>query len=268
MQPFDRARVMCIGRSDCIGGAGIQSDIKAVMAMGAFGTSVITTVNADDTNTNFDIVEMPPTIIVRQIERIVREVGVDGIKIGRLLSEEQIDIIANILERDVNPVPMVIAPILMSPTGAPRLSVRAIAALKRRLLHVATLLCVSREEAEVLTGMEINDPEEMTHAATMLVTLGCQAVLINGGAFGREKFVDILATADDVITYTDMPGSVIATYGVKTVLAAAIATGLSQGMDITEAVVRGRNFVLRAAENGITFVEGPPIQGPIATADA
>lgn len=267
MQPFDRARVMCIGRSDCIGGAGIQSDIKSVMAMGGFGTSVITTVNADDTNTSFDIVEMPPTIIVRQIERIVREIGVDGIKIGRLLSEEQIDIIANILERDVDPVPMVIAPILMAPSGAPRLSVRSIAALKRRLLHVATLLCISREEAEVLTGMEIADPEQMSHAASMLVTLGCQAVLINGGSFGRDSFLDILATADEIKTYTDMPGNVINTYGVKTVLAAAVATSLAQGMNIVPAVERGRAFVLKAANHGITFIEAPPRPVALVPAD-
>ena len=72
-------RVLNIGLSDCLGRAGLQGDVRAVTAMGGRAATVVTVVTADDTNMAFDWVEMSPTIIVRQFERVLLVEGVDCI---------------------------------------------------------------------------------------------------------------------------------------------------------------------------------------------
>lgn len=235
-------RVMCIGRSDCLGRAGVQGDAQTVSQLGGLPATVITMVCADDSTNAYDWVEMPPTIIVRQLERILRDLGVDCVKIGQLHSQETIDIITNTLERLTRDLPMVVSPVLVSADGQPRHSVRSMAALKRKLLVHTTVLAVSSREAELLTGMEIRDPDAMMNAAAMLLTLGARSVFVHGGMFGSDSTTDILVTEDDIHTYTAHL-SHESVFGAKTALSAAIATGIAQGRTIQAAVELARDHL-------------------------
>lgn len=236
-------RVLNIGLSDCLGRAGLQGDVRAVTAMGGRAATVVTVVTADDTNMAFDWVEMSPTIIVRQFERVLLVEGVDCIKIGQLHSEEQIELIANLIARRAPSVPIVISPVVADVDGAPRLSVRAAAALKRSLMVMSELLCVSVREAEVLTGMTIRDEDAMMEAAAMMLTLGLSGVFLHGGHFGRDHATDILATEDDIITYDDAPAGGHLIYGAKTALSAAAAAGIAKGLSLETAVAGARNYM-------------------------
>jgi len=242
MEQQPHGRVMCIGRSDSLGGGGVQGDVKAITALGGYGTTVVTNVTAGDGVETFDNVELTPTIIVRQMETIITDIGVDCIKMGQLASAEQIDIIANTMERLTPTAPLVLAPVLLKPDGTSRMTTRALAALKRRLIFCAQAISVTVPEAELLTGMEINDVDAMMHAAFMLLTFGCKAVLVHGAQFGPEGLTDILATEDDVVILDDAPSQADKFYGAKTALAAAIATGMAQGMETIPAIHRARAY--------------------------
>ncbi|MEM6491387.1 MAG: bifunctional hydroxymethylpyrimidine kinase/phosphomethylpyrimidine kinase, partial [Pseudomonadota bacterium] len=246
-------RVLSIGLSDCLGRAGLQGDVRAVTATGGRASTVVTVVTADDTNMAFDWVEMSPTIIVRQFERILAVEGVDCIKIGQLHSEEQIELIANLIARRAPSTPIVISPVVAAVDGAPRLSVRAAAALKRSLMVMSELLCVSVREAEVLTGMTVRDEDAMMEAAAMMLTLGLNGVFLHGGSFGRDHATDILATEDDIIRYDDGPPGGHLVYGAKTALAAAAAGGVAKGMTLQDAVAGARAYLKQALPTLRTF---------------
>lgn len=252
-----RGRVLAIGLSDCLGRAGLQGDVRAITAMGGRASTVVTVVTADDTSMAFDWVEMSPTIIVRQFERILLVEGADCIKIGQLHSEEQIDLVANLILRRAQGLPVVMAPVVASIDGAPRLSVRAASALKRALLVMAELLCVSVREAEVLTGMTVRDEDAMMEAAAMMLTLGARNVIVHGGAFGRDVATDILATQDDILRYDDGPAGAHMVYGAKTALAGAAAAGLAKGLAI-EAAVAGAREYLKFALPALKRFDGDP----------
>lgn len=252
-----KGRVLAIGLSDCLGRAGLQGDVRAVTAMGGRAATVVTVVTADDTSMAFDWVELSPTIIVRQFERILLVEGADCIKIGQLHSEEQIDLIANLIRRRADTTPVVISPVVASIDGAPRLSVRAASALKRELLVMAELICVSVREAEVLTGMTVRDEDAMMEAAAMMLTFGANNVLVHGGAFGREAATDILATQDDVLRFEDSPAGAHMVYGAKTALASAAAAGLARGRPIDLAVAGAREY-LKGVLPALTLFDGDP----------
>lgn len=251
LQP--QGRVMCVGRSDSLGGGGIQGDIKAITALGGYATAVVTNVTAGDGVETFDNVELTPTIIVRQMETIITEIGVDCIKMGQLASGEQIDIIANTMERLMPDVPLVLAPVLLKPNGQSRMTTRALATLKRRLIFCAQAISVTVTEAELLTGMEIRDQDAMMHAAFMLLTFGCKAVLVHGAQFGPEGLTDMMATEDDVVILDDAPSQADNFYGAKTALAAAIATSMAQGMDTETGIHRARAYTHKGMKECLRF---------------
>lgn len=252
-----KGRVLTIGLSDCLGRAGLQGDVRAVTAMGGRAATVVTVVTADDTSMAFDWVELSPTIIVRQFERILLMEGTDCIKIGQLHSEEQIDLIANLIHRRAATTPVVISPVVAAIDGAPRLSVRAASALKRALLVMAELLCVSVREAEVLTGMTIRDEDAMMEAAEMMLTLGANNVLVHGGTFGRATATDILATQDGVTRFEDSPAGAHMVYGAKTALSSAVAAGIAQGRPVVAAVAEARAY-LKDVLPALTLFDGDP----------
>ena len=92
--------VMTIAGSDSGGGAGIQADLKTFAALGVYGTSVITSITAQNTVSVTDLFNMPKSIISSQIDAIMTDIGSDVVKTGMLANTEIIEIVsgANALE--------------------------------------------------------------------------------------------------------------------------------------------------------------------------
>lgn len=254
-------QIMCIGRSDCLGQTGIQTDIKTIMALGNYASTVVTAVYAGSVDTPYDVNECSTTLIVRQIEEIITQIRPDCVKIGRLYSSEQVNIIEKTLTRLIPEVKIVMAPILIGPEGTQYLSVRAMSALKRDLAVRTELLVLSHKEAEIISGAEINEYDDLEHVAMMLLSIGCQAVLIAGVQLSLQEMdqdlemVDILATMDGIEKFKDIPNPLINHPGAKTTLASACASYMADGYCVSDAVVKGRNFMMEALEDHVHIPE-------------
>ena len=61
-------RALTIATSDSGGGAGIQADLKAFAAAGAFGMSVLVALTAQNTTAVTAIHELPPEFVLAQLE--------------------------------------------------------------------------------------------------------------------------------------------------------------------------------------------------------
>ena len=58
-------KVLTIAGSDCSGGAGIQADLKTMMAHKVYGMSVITALTAQNTMGVSDIMDVTPEFLPR-----------------------------------------------------------------------------------------------------------------------------------------------------------------------------------------------------------
>ena len=76
------ARVLTIAGSDSGGGAGIQADLKTMLAHGVHGMTVLTAVTAQNSVGVQGIWPLPPDAIRAQFHSVVDDIGVDAIKIG------------------------------------------------------------------------------------------------------------------------------------------------------------------------------------------
>ena len=93
---------MTIAGSDSSAGAGIQADIKTFSALGVYGTTIITTLTAQNTRTISDILVVPSKFFKNQIVTTLEDIKPDVIKIGVLYSKSIINIVKNILKNFKN----------------------------------------------------------------------------------------------------------------------------------------------------------------------
>ena len=250
-----RGRVLVIAGSDSGGGAGIQADIKAMMAMGAYAATAVTAVTAQNTLGVHAVHELPPAMVRAQIEAVLDDIGADAIKIGMLGSPAIVEMVALCLAG--RGVPIVLDPVMIAKGGHSLLAVEAMDALRRRLLPLATVLTPNLPETAALLGRPIDDPAV---AAKMLLRTGARAALVKGGHGDGPVVTDVLADATGLRRFSRKRIETRNTHGTGCTLASAIAAGLAQGMALDDAVTRARDYVQEAIRTAPGFGGG---HGPI-----
>jgi hydroxymethylpyrimidine/phosphomethylpyrimidine kinase len=255
-----KGRVLIVAGSDSSGGAGIQADIKTVTALDGYAATAVTALTVQNTEGVFEVETVAPAFIARQMEVVLDDIGADAVKTGMLHSTAVIETVADVLRRKAQGVMLVVDPVMVAKGGQALLVPDAVAALKRDLIILATVITPNIPEAERLSGIEIRTLDDMKHAATALLTLGSGAVLLKGGHLDEPEVHDLLATEDGMDVFTSRRIDTRHTHGTGCTLASAIAAGLAQGMALRDAVGRARRYVHRAIATAPGFGRG---HGPL-----
>jgi hydroxymethylpyrimidine/phosphomethylpyrimidine kinase len=239
-------RVLVIAGSDSGGGAGIQADIKTVMALGCFAMTALTALTAQNTRGVAAVMPVPPAFLRAQIDAVMTDIGADAIKTGMLPDIASIETVADVIAGLAPRLPFVMDPVMVATSGDRLQTGEALHALKTRLIPLATVLTPNIPEAELLLGASITDEADQRHAAEALLALGVGAVLVKGGHLAGETVTDILATRAGLVAMTSERIASTSTHGTGCTLASAIAAGLAQAMPLPDAVRRARAYVAAA----------------------
>ncbi|MGA9796718.1 MAG: bifunctional hydroxymethylpyrimidine kinase/phosphomethylpyrimidine kinase [Rhizomicrobium sp.] len=252
-------RLLIVAGSDSSGGAGIQADIKTACAFGVYAMTAVTTVTVQDTRSVRAIHAVPPALIAEQIRATLADIGADAIKIGMLGSAAAVNAVADALKTSARKIPIVLDPVLASTGGKAFLDARAIAALKARLLPLATLVTPNIPEAKLLAKMRQHSRKDAEAAARALMAQGAQAALIKGGHSTRATIDDVMVWKGGVEVYAFPRIKTRHTHGTGCTLSTAIACGLAQGLSLPLAVGRAREYVQAAIETapGLGKGHGP-----------
>ena len=244
--------VLTIAGSDSGGGAGIQADLKTIEASGAFGTSAITSVTAQNTTGVQGSHLLPTDDIAAQIRAVREDFDVAAVKTGMLATSDVVDLVADRAPALPN---LVVDPVMVATSGDRLLAAEAEDAYEA-LVAEAALVTPNADEATVLTGRDIEDPDDAATAGRELVAMGADAALVKGGHVPGDAVVDVLVTDDVVRTYRHDRVDTAATHGSGCTLSSAIATRLAHGDELTEAVAAGIDLLARAVRYNLDVGEG------------
>ncbi|NBG88617.1 bifunctional hydroxymethylpyrimidine kinase/phosphomethylpyrimidine kinase [Isachenkonia alkalipeptolytica] len=250
--------LLTIAGSDSSGGAGIQADLKTFSAHRVFGMSVITAVTAQSTRGVFAVQDIDPGVIKKQIEAVFEDIAVHGIKIGMVSQIQTIQVIAETLKQYPYKN-LVVDPVMISKSGFDLLQPEAKAALISHLLPMATVLTPNLPEAEEITGMKVQNLEDMKKAAVKIHSLGPAFVLIKGGHLQGDA-MDILYDGSSFTTYTTKRVATKNTHGTGCTLSSAIAANLGKGESIQVAIKHAKAYITTAIEHSFSIGRGP---GPV-----
>lgn len=258
------ARVLAVGGSDPVGGAGIQADLKTITMLGGYGMSAITAVTVQDTSSVAAINPVAPETVAAQMRAVLADIGSDAVKSGMLANAGIVGAVADVLDANFE-IPYVLDPVLASTSGERLLADDAVAILKTRLIPRAALLTPNIPEAEFLTGHPIANVDDMRRAAKELLGMGAEAALITGGHLKDVELTDVLLSALGEKLFASERIETRNTRGTGCTLASAIAVGVGQGMNVEDAIARAREFVRAAIEAAPDLGSG---NGPLGHSQA
>lgn len=237
------ANVLSIAGSDPSGGAGIQADLKAISANGAYGMAALTALTAQNTQGVQGVHLVPPDFVAAQISVVAEDVRIDAVKIGMIATAK----IAQAVAKALPDVPVVLDPVMVAKGGASLLAEDAVAALRDVLVPQAMVITPNLPEAAALLGCdEAASREAMAEQAQALRALGCDAVLLKGGHLEREDSPDVLADAGGVHWFEGARVATRNTHGTGCTLSAALAAWIGRGEALPDAVAAAKAYVAKA----------------------
>lgn len=245
---------LTIAGSDSSGGAGIQADLKTMLANGVYGMSAITALTAQNTTGVKDIMEVTPTFLTKELDAVFTDIRPDAVKIGMVSSAQLIAVIADRLSF-YQADHIVADPVMVATSGARLMGDDAVEVLKERLLPLAALVTPNIPEAEVLSGCRIRSEEDMeTAARTISQAYGC-SVLLKGGHRINDANDYLYRKGQGIWLYgkrIDNPN----THGTGCTLSSAIASNLAKGMELEAAAAQAKRYLSAALEAQLDLGKG------------
>ena len=203
---------LTIAGSDSSGGAGIQADIKTMIANGVYAMSAITALTAQNTTGVTGIMEVTPEFLAEQLDDIFTDIYPDAVKIGMVSASPLIRIIAEKLKA-YKADKIVVDPVMVATSGSRLISDEAIETQKDM---VAAAGAISR-------------------------TYSC-AVLLKGGHQINDAN-DLLYREDSYKWFNGRRIDNPNTHGTGCTLSSAIASNLAKGFDLDTSVERAKAYI-------------------------
>jgi len=251
-------KVLTIAGSDCSGGAGIQADLKTMIANGVYGMSVITAMTAQNTTGVTAVVNSDPDFLRKQIDAVFEDIVPDAVKIGMVPDSALVNVIAERLGH-YGVKKLVVDPVMVATSGADLADSDSVSALKQKLIPLAAVVTPNIPEAEVLSSMKITNRSSMVAAAEKISSeCGCP-VLIKGG-HNSEDSDDLLHCGDGAVFLEGRKIDNPNTHGTGCTLSSAIACNLAKGMPLPSAVKKAKAYITGAIAAKLDIGHG---RGPL-----
>jgi hydroxymethylpyrimidine/phosphomethylpyrimidine kinase len=246
-------RVLTVAGSDSGGGAGIQADLKTMLALGVHAMSVVTAVTAQNSLGVQGAWELPVEAVRAQYRSVVDDIGVQAVKTGMLASAELVEAVAELIGG--TDAPAVVDPVGVSKHGDALLAASALHSVRSRLLPVATVATPNLNEVTQLTGVRVESEDDLGRAAAAVLEHGPTWVLIKGGHLPGDA-VDLLTDGAEEHWLRAPRHDNRHTHGTGCTLASAIASQLAKGQPVPEAVAAAKEYVTGAIAAGYALGGG------------
>ena len=255
--------VLTIAGSDSGGGAGLQQDLKVFTILGAYGSSVVTALTAQNTQGVHGVYPVESGFVRSQIEVVLDDIKPVAIKTGMLADASVVEVVADVLGRRREGTRLVVDPVMVAKGGQPLLAENAVEVLKTKLLPLANVFTPNIPEAEALLGRRIHGLEDMKRAAADLIKQAIYplsnspspCVILKGGHLPGDP-IDILASEDDLM---ELPGIRIPTrntHGTGCTFSAALTVFLAKGLCMADAAKKAKDFTEQAIRGAVSIGRG------------
>ena len=237
---------MTIAGSDPSGGAGLQADLKAFHQHGVYGTTVVTLLTVQNTQTVIAVEVIETEFVLAQLNAVLDDIPPAAAKTGALGTAAVIEAVAERLAKCTFPI--VVDPVMISKHGLALLDRDAAQVMRAKLLPLAYLVTPNSLEAAVLAEMSVEDQASMEKAAVAIAEMGPKHVLVKGGHLQNDA-TDVLYSDGQIHHFPAERVHTQNTHGSGCVFSAAITARLARGETLRTAISGAKSFVTRAILN-------------------
>ncbi len=258
-------KALTIAGFDPTGGAGVQQDLKVFQHFGVYGLSVLSAITAQNTYEVKYISAVDKKSFEEQLYTLLSDIKPDALKTGMLFSKDIVKVVAKVV-RDFELQNLVVDPVTVSSAGTPLIEEGALDIIKIELFPLAKVITPNIYEASVLSGIRIENFDDMKRAAYTLRETGVEIVVITGGHISdieveesfKAKSIDLFYDGKDFQYYKGekITGEY---HGTGCAFSAAITALLAKGLTVVLAMERAKYFVTKAIENAHILGKGMKI---------
>lgn len=254
-------KVLCIAGSECLGSSGVQADLKAISACGAFGAGALTClVNMDTTHVK-DVFPLPEELVVGSARSFLDDPKAEAIKMGMLFTKTLIEKLGAML-KDYPSIPKVVDPVMVASSGDRLIELDAVEAYKSELFPLAAITTPNFREACLLLGHEFGE-KSVEEDMACLCQWGNSAIVKSYRKDGKYMDVLCLAKENNRIRIFEKPYvDTRNVNGTGCSFSSSIAAYLAQGFGLEESVERAEKYIHAAISEGAKYVFGAGF-GPV-----
>ena len=253
--------VLTIAGSDSSGGAGIQADLKTMLANGVYGMSAITALTAQNTLGVTSIMNVTPEFLAAQLDAVFTDIFPDAVKIGMVSSADLIEVIAERLKY-YDAKNIVVDPVMVATSGSKLIDDSAIENLTSKLFPIAAVITPNIFELAILTDRSAEDLQtkiDMETSAKILFEKYHSPVLAKGGHF-KSTAIDLFCDDDGFHWFYAERVESENTHGTGCTLSSAIASYLAKGLSLKDSIHHAKNYLTGALLSGLNLGKG---NGPL-----
>ena len=238
--------LLSIGGSDPSSGAGIQSDVKTFDSLNAHGLTVITAITGQNTSSFGMIEPVSQKILKNQLDSVISDFKIDGIKIGMVYNSELIKTIYRELKN--MEIPIILDPIIKSTTGGLLIEKIAIKDFKKFLIPLATVITPNKFEAEYLSEIKIDSKKSLQKAAQKIQNMGAKNIVITGLETKNGQISDFILERKSQYTISGKKIPKI-NHGSGCNYSSSLLFSLVNGTSLKEAVKFSKQFTYNSIKN-------------------
>lgn len=251
MQPT----ALSIAGFDPSAATGVVADLKTFTAFDIYGMAVVTTLTAQNSTGVQALQPLSEEFVGKQLEAVLGDADVQGVKIGMLGSARNTRLLADMLDRD--PLPnVVLDPMFQTESSGELLDRKGIQVLRRKLLPLVRLVTPNLAEAAVLAEMEeIHEVKDMKEAARRIHALGVRAVVVKGGHL-PSRAIDVAYDGRQFRLFDGSRVKGIEARGLGCTFSSAITAQLARGIELERTIDEAKRHVTRGLRSVVRVGRG------------
>ncbi len=244
--------VLTIAGFDPSAGAGIAADLKTIAAHNCYGVAALTALTVQNTEGASAVYPVEPSILKDSVNSLLADGRVRAFKLGMLANRANTEVVRDILDANAS-IPAVLDPVYHSASGVELVDAAGFELLRQDLLKRVSVVTPNLAEAAALTGLKVENLEEMKAAARKLIEMGARAAVVTGGHL--EKAIDVYFDGTELETFVGDRAKPDNTHGTGCTFSSAIAANLALGRQLRDAVVLAKAYVAEAIRKA--YAVGP-----------
>lgn len=221
-------------------------DARAIRLNGCYACSVVTSVTAQNTTHVGDMLPIPSSLVISQLEAIADDFCIDAIKIGLVPSVDCAEAVGHFLtERNIE-CPVIVDPVERSTSDVELAPRGALDALLESLGPRLTAITPNVAEAHMLSGQSISILNDALTAGERIRGRGCHNVIVTGGHLQGNEGTDLWVFEGGFEILEPQQRFSSTVRGTGCMFASVIASQLAHGVSMREAILKAKAFVENA----------------------
>lgn len=250
--------ILYLNAFDPTGATGISQDLRMTHNHKLYSCGIITAIYQQNTQNITSIYQIPFEQIAQQIDCVLSDLKIHGIKISGIFDVALARLISEILEDFKNKfkIPIIFDPHFFFKNEKPLIPPSQMVSIINSIEKISSLLIFNLKETEVILNNPVKDLSGMKVAVPEISkNFKCKNIIITGGDL-EEKAIDIFYDGSNTHTYESSKQPTENLLGLGDAFSSFILCSLAKGLELYQAIPQAKIYTRKTMNHNFPIGKG------------